>query len=202
MQPCSPDVLQHLRDNPSALASTRLGSKRGRINLPQLVGAVFNWAGGPVEVSELVNLITALCSMPGPENTLANEGQGSQTLDDLPDQEPGLATRIEQRIYLEQLWAEICQLPLPQRRALLLNLRDPRGQDMTALFSHTRIATLRQVAAALEVSVEEFVRLSSQLPMEDAEMAKYLEITRQQVINLRMAARRRLARRMKKLEEG
>jgi hypothetical protein len=199
-EPSPPDLLQQLRDNPNALASTTFYERRN--NLPQLVDAIFNWAGMPVEVSDLVNLIAALSSIPGPENTVANEGQGSQTLDDLPDQEPGLATRVEQRIYLERLWAEICQLPLPQRRALLLNLRDSKGQDMTALFSHTRIATLRQVAAALEVTVEEFIRLSSQLPMEDALMAKYLAITRQQVINLRMAARRRLARRMRKLEEG
>jgi hypothetical protein len=200
--PCPSDVLQQLRENPGELATKSLETGKGRNNLPRLVAAIFNWAGGPVEVSELVNLIADLSSLPGRENSSANEGRGQRSLDDLPDQEPGLATRIEQRIYLEQLWAEICELPLSQRRALLLNLRDPKGQDMTALFSHTHIATLHQMAAALEVSVEEFIHLSNELPMEDAAMAKYLAITRQQVINLRTAARRRLARRMRKLEEG
>jgi hypothetical protein len=103
-------------------------------------------------------------------------------------------------VYLESLWLEIRKLPLGQRRALLLNLRDSTGHDMTALFAHTHIATLDEVAEALELTLEEFLELSNELPMEDSVMAIQLGITRQQVINLRTSARRRLARRMRRLE--
>ena len=193
--------LQWLRENPGELASIDPNSIKARTNLPLLVSAIFNWAGAPVEFGELVNLIADLWGLPGRDTSFPKEGHEPQSLDEFPAHEPGLAKRVEQRLYLERLWGQICELPLAQRRALLLNLRDAKGQDMTALFSHTRIATLQQLASALELSVEEFIRIYDLLPMEDASVAKYLELNRQQVINLRNSARRRLARRMKKLED-
>ena len=71
---------------------------------------------------------------------------------------------------------------------------------MTALFAHTHIATLDELAEALELTLREFLELSNELPMEDSLMASHLGLTRQQVINLRTSARRRLARRMRRLE--
>jgi hypothetical protein len=89
------------------------------------------------------------------------------------------------------------QLPLNQRAALLLNLKDPGGRGCITLFPTTGVATLRQLADALEMSAEGFAALWNELPIEDARIAELLGLTRQQVINARKSGRERLARRLK-----
>ena len=192
--------VRHLRDNKDERERICLDLENQKKSLPGLVVAVFNWAGGPLEFDDLVAVAADLLSI-GHEARPAFGRFGEPRLpNEMPDQTASLAIRLEQRVYLESLWLEIRKLPLGQRRALLLNLRDSRGHDMTAMFAHTHIATLDEVAEALEMSLKEFFELSHELPMEDSVIAKYLGMTRQQVINLRTAARRRLARRMRRLE--
>ena len=100
---------------------------------------------------------------------------------------------------LERLWKEICQLPLEQRSALLLNLRDPQESSMITLLSDIGIATVREVASVLTLPLEGFAGLWNDLPLDDSTIAQHLQVTRQQVINFRVSARRRLSRRMRGL---
>lgn len=104
--------------------------------------------------------------------------------------------RLETRQYLEGLWREILALRGPQRAALLLNLRDADGGNAAALFILAGIATFDQVAAAMEMPPGRLNELWPSLPLDDLAIAERLGSTRQQVINLRKAARARLARRM------
>jgi DNA-directed RNA polymerase specialized sigma subunit len=119
----------------------------------------------------------------------------------LSDPRVALDIEVEQRMYVQRLWSEICQLPQRQRAALLLNLKDGKGGDCIALLPLSGVATPREIAALLEIPVEQFAALWNELPLEDAAIAHRLGITRQQVINLRKSARERLARRMKAFEE-
>jgi hypothetical protein len=57
---------------------------------------------------------------------------------------------------------------------------------------------MRQIAQTLAMSPDEFSGLWNQLPLDDGAIAARLGATRQRVINLRQAARKRLARRMKR----
>ena len=192
--------VRELRDNEPERERILLEGETRKKNLPRLVGAVFHWTGGPIEFDDLVSAVADLLSTGREQRSIFENGAEQRALNEVPDRNPSLAVRLEHRVYLESLWLEIRKLPLGQRRALLLNLRDSTGHDMTALFAHTHIATLDEVAEALELTMEEFLDLSNELPMEDSVMARHLGITRQQVINLRTAARRRLARRMRRLE--
>ena len=79
-----------------------------------------------------------------------------------------------------------------QRQALLLNLKD----DALSLFLITGTASLRDLAAALEMDAAALAALWNDLPLPDNDLARRLSCTRQQVINLRMAARKRLANRL------
>jgi hypothetical protein len=88
------------------------------------------------------------------------------------------------------------QLPRRQRAALLLNLRNPNGVNVITLFPATGVATVEQIAEALEMTCEEFEKLWGALPMDDLSIAEYLGATRQQVINLRKNAREKLMRRI------
>ncbi len=64
-------------------------------------------------------------------------------------------------------------------------------------FPATGIATMRQLAQALEMSAESFAEVWNDLPIEDTRIAELLGLTRQQVINARKSGRERLARRLK-----
>src|SRR5581483_8319845 len=89
---------------------------------------------------------------------------------------------------------EICQLPAGQRKALLLNLRLPEGSAVE-LLEDLGVADVHSLAATLEMAPAELAELWGRLPLDDLEIAARMGIGRQQVINLRSAARQRLRRR-------
>ena len=160
------------------------------------LAAIFNHLGGPVEFDELVSALAPL---------LGIRDQPIESLDDDSDAaallpaagEPDPAWQTEKRIFLQRLWEELQQLLPNQRSALLLNLRDASGSGCITLFPATGVATLSQLADALEMSADAFARLWNDLPLEDARIAELLGLTRQQVINARKSGRERLARRLK-----
>ncbi len=102
---------------------------------------------------------------------------------------------LEEHSYLQYVWKEIRLLPSGQRTAILLNLKDAHGTNLIALLPAAGIGTFSEVAAALALSPEQLMEVWFQLPLSDGVIASRLSITRQQVINLRKAGRRRLARR-------
>ena len=104
---------------------------------------------------------------------------------------------IDRRRYAARLWEEICALPPKQRTALLLHLRDGRGNPALSLFPLSGIAFLPAIAATLNLSEAKLSELWSTLPLGDNSIAEILGCSRQQVINLRMSARKRLANRMR-----
>ena len=107
-----------------------------------------------------------------------------------------LSDQMDQRAWLAHLWTEIVELPRNQRVALLLNLRDHIGDSALRLLPAFGIATIRQIAAALEMEAQAVAALWRRLPIDDLEIAAMLSLTRQQIANLRKSARDRLVRRM------
>ena len=83
----------------------------------------------------------------------------------------------------------------------MLNLNDSAGGDIQ-LFDFLGIATIPQIAAALEMDPMEFAVLWKELPLDDARIARGLGVSRQDVANRRSSARKRLARRMQEREHG
>lgn len=105
-------------------------------------------------------------------------------------------TSLEQRDFLRMLWREIRLLPLLQRKALLLNLRDSEIVNPVALLVLTATTSFDEIAAAMEMSREALAALWNDLPLDDLRIAAMLGMSRQQVINLRKSARKRLGRRI------
>jgi hypothetical protein len=193
--------LQRLRDNPQTFSRETLNSVGGLepTPTPSAIVAFFKQIEGPVELDELVNILGELYGIKDqtPYKESDREAGDDDPVERLPDTRVNVATEVEQRLYLQRLWGEVCQLPARQRAALLLNLRDTQGRGIIALFPLLRIASLRQIAEALAIDAEKFAALWNELPLEDAAIASLIGGTRQQVINLRMCARKRLANRMK-----
>ncbi|HEX5875534.1 MAG TPA: hypothetical protein VFY60_12875 [Pyrinomonadaceae bacterium] len=163
--------------------------------LADVVAAIFDHARGPVEFDELVGTVATLQGISDqPMESIAEEDDAT-ALPVAPEPDP--AWRMEKRMFLQRLWEELQQLPLNQRAALLLNLKDPSGFGCITLFPATGIATMRQLAQALEMKAESFAEVWNDLPIEDSRIAELLGLTRQQVINARKSGRERLARRLR-----
>ncbi|MBI1764661.1 MAG: hypothetical protein HYR56_24825 [Acidobacteria bacterium] len=173
----------------------RMGEGKGPAAFGEFLRAVFTSARLPIEFDELVSLSGALLQVRDEQavSTATEEG-GEIPLPAAPDD---VAWQVEKRLFLQRLWEEVRLLPLPQRAALLLNLRDAGGRGCIALFPTLGIANLRALAAALELPLERLAALWNQLPLDDATIAELLKLTRQQVINARKAARERLTRRLR-----
>ncbi|MGE0132551.1 MAG: hypothetical protein AB7U82_31085 [Blastocatellales bacterium] len=191
--------LAQINDDPQSFTLAALaGRPPERMSLADLTMAIFDWVGHPVELDQLVNLAARLC---GVTELLAatqsdRDDDSLDIFERLPDPRADVETEVEARMRLERVWVEIVQLPIGQRTALLLNLRDEKGGNAIALLPITGVASIRQIAEALTIPAVEFVHIWPRLPLDDDSIASRLGLTRQQVINLRLAARRRLFRRM------
>jgi RNA polymerase sigma factor (sigma-70 family) len=170
-----------------------------RLELHQLLTLIFQILGFPVELDQLTAVVAKLRRIEDTPTTSFDVGSHPLS-EQLASLQPNADTLVEYHQLLERLWVEIQQLPRRQRVALLCNLKNQQGINVITLFPATRVATFEQIAAALEIPLEEFEGLWSKLPLDDLSLAQYLGITRQQVINLRRSARDRLMRRMNFLE--
>lgn len=184
--------LETLMRDPSGCVPAELSSREaGRTRPAALLAAIFDYLGGALPFDDLVNIVARLWGIE--DQVEADE----ETLSRVADTRASAGAELEAREYLRYLWEEIKQLPVRQRAALLLNLREEQGRSCIALLPLMGIAAMRQIAEALEISAAQLAELWKHLPMDDARIASRLQLTRQQVINLRKSARERLSRRMR-----
>jgi hypothetical protein len=155
-------------------------------SLADALDAVFAAIGAPLLVTEAVAVLAPHYAFVGTRSAFPETAEDGPLPSDV----------LETRETAAEVWREICHLPVEQRRALLLSLRDAQRRSALRYFPLTGVATIRDIAAALEWDVHRFAELWPQLPMQDTEIARLLATTRQRVINLRAAARQRLSRRL------
>jgi len=146
---------------------------------------------GPIGLNQTVNIVADVLGLEDPVETEIGNNSATKGL--------GLEERLIDRWSLEEFWQAIVLLPTRHRTALLLNLRGEHGENALAFFPVLRIASLRNIAEALEISPEELAGIWNKLPLDDNAIAERLSMTRQQVINLRQSARSNLKR--KRLEK-
>jgi RNA polymerase sigma factor (sigma-70 family) len=160
----------------------------GHMSPCDLLSAIFKSTGGPVEFDALVDFMAELWGVK--DHAAGLHLVESLTASDRPSAEADVRAR------LQRLWKEVGELSRAQRVALLLNLRVEAEKCPLELFPLSGIASMREIAAVLEISAEELAELWNKLPLDDLSIAGRLQVTRQQVINLRKSARKRLERRM------
>ncbi|HSM51291.1 MAG TPA: hypothetical protein VLA75_07825 [Thermoanaerobaculia bacterium] len=164
---------------------------------PSLVPLVRGGLARLAAPCRLADLVDLLARQLGVEDGEIGLEEGDPAGARLADPVRETVARLADREYLARLWREIVLLPLAQRRALLLNLRDARGGDMLSLLPQAGVASAGEVAGVLDVSPAELAALWPRLPCDDLAIAERLGLTRRQVINLRKSARARLERRMR-----
>lgn len=146
--------------------------------------------GAPVPFDDLVNLTARLAGLR--EVTPVSEDSALEVSGNAADP----AEALHLRRWMADVWAQIGELPVPQRVALLLNLRAGEGTPAITLLPASGIAGLRQIAEILEFPTDELAAIWNELPWDDLTIARRLNLNRQQVINLRKSARERLIRRL------
>lgn len=161
-----------------------------------LAARIFERFAAPVEFDELVAIVAQFW---GVEDTPAAPESAAREVES-GGEDPGV--RIDLRRWMAELWAQIRELPQPQRVALLLNLRCSAENAAVALLPLTGVASIREIARALEWRAEDLAAIWNRLPLDDLAIAERLGVTRQRVINLRKSARERLARRMGGVDPG
>lgn len=166
----------------------------------EFLDALFERSGGPIGFDEVVRIAAETWHIHDQPAESIDAGS-SESDHQFISSEPRVDLALEQRLLFEQVWRELCQLPVLQRAALLLNLRDSRDGGVISFLPLLGVASKEALARLLEMPYEDFQKLWSELPLDDSRIAQIFGITRQQVINLRKTARERLARRMRKLEE-
>ena len=166
----------------------------GRPQITRALEHVFEHVRMPVELERLVEKIAELFGL----TMSPAQSATSERIDETASVESSLVYRSA----LVEVWREIDLLPPRQRIALLLGLRDDNGSAITSLLILLRIATFDELAAAVELSRDELAAMWDQLPLPDMAIAERLDLTRQQVINLRKSARQRLGRRLPFLRDG
>jgi hypothetical protein len=94
----------------------------------------------------------------------------------------------------EALWRWILGLPPKHRNALFKTCATSGGKNALVTLWLTGSASLRDISAALEISIEKMTEILNSLPWDDLRIAEHLGRTRQQVINLRQTSRAKLMR--------
>ncbi|MGH9763135.1 MAG: hypothetical protein ACREAC_20100 [Blastocatellia bacterium] len=193
---CPPDRLATLLASPGLLGTDVLREPNWKPL--QLLPAIFRFAKAPVELDDLVDVVAGLLRVTDRESVSSNDAAPECDLfETLASAHPLQSNVVESRVSVKLLWQEICALPRNQATALLLGLRDKQGLDAISLLGNAGVASLRQVAALLGFEPAEFAGFWDQMPMDDLKIAGRLGITRQQVINLRKSARKRLTNRLR-----
>jgi hypothetical protein len=165
----------------------------------EFLAVLFERAGGPIDFDEVVNIAA---------ETWQIHDRPTESIDTccadrnspFTSREARVDLALEQRLFLDQVWNEVCQLPVLQRAALLLNLRDSRDGGVISFLPFLGVASKEELARLLEMPYEGFQKIWTELPLDDLRIAQMFGITRQQVINLRKTARERLARRTRRLD--
>ncbi|CAN5800167.1 hypothetical protein BH20ACI4_BH20ACI4_01530 [soil metagenome] len=165
----------------------------------ELVPSILEFADGGLTKNALVKAILEITESANFEEVELPEKM-TEFLNHYAD-EYLLAKR--QKNYLRLLFEEIKSFPANQRKVLLLSLKEKGKTEVITLLLKKRIASIKEIADALEVSLEEFSEIFARLPMTSLEIADFLDIKdegktskEQKVDNLRRIARDLLRRRL------
>jgi len=167
--------------DPAAAAREALsGADPSTAILPELVAGLLRWLGGPIELRDLTNAVAEVQGL-ARSATASPEEVHAQI-----DSHHSPAEEMVWKEYLDWLWREIKSLSDRQRRAFLFH------SDVLQELELLGIASLRVIAGPLNLTAQELAELWNRLPLDDLAIAKMLDCTRQQVINLRRVARDKL----------
>jgi len=160
--------------------------------LLETMAELFEFQNGPIELDMLVNVLAKLLRTEDrPVASIDNDFDND--LDPhLVEAAPADLPDFDGLTLLSRLWKEVQRLPRGQRDAYCFRFHDERGEDLFSLLIGNRVASLLQIARALDRSEQEIRRLLSIMPMDGATAAAELNASTAQVHHWRFKALERL----------
>lgn len=189
----SPEMQARLRADPAGTIQHWHGAgvELAHLPLPAMLERVLRSAGGLLPFEALLDALAAARGIVDPL-ALTTPWQPEEP----PDATFNPRESAEWRDHLRWLWTALQRLSLRQRTAFLLHV------PVTADLEAEGIASLRQLAAALEIDPLEFARLWVEIPLDDRQIGERLGLERQQVTNLRRVARDALGRAWREMKSA
>jgi len=212
------EAIQALKHDASGLPRQVLpGSSRGEMSAEQwrqLVEGIFDHLGGPLELDDLVAIVSPLVGVADIPESARDDDPDEAGAEAIPSSGPSPYSAWLTCERLKLFWAAFLRLLPWHRVSYFLNIRewDPMCLPMYG------IATVEEIGRALELKPEQyqllaqelgltsappgtgadggahFVRFWNHLPLDDNLIAKVLGVSRAQVIGYRDKAKGRLAR--------
>ncbi len=156
---------------------------------------LFRWLDTPLLLPRLIKVSAEIRQVREATRIEPESPHEVHPLERVSDARGEFVRQLEVREFLRDLWFELGLLPLRQRTALVLTL----SEGVIRLLPAEGLASLREIAALLEMPAEELAGLWPDLPLDDRRVAERLHLQPRQVIVLRQNARDRLRRRLLKL---
>jgi RNA polymerase sigma factor (sigma-70 family) len=155
--------------------------------LSNVVIELLSWIDGPVRLEDLVKVLVSLLHLREPEYESIDELDPS-IIDSSAFNESGLEA-VEM---LMRLWQALQSLPREQRDVFVFGFEDQAGRDLFTALLLARVATVKELAEVLGMTVEEVIRLRLEMPMDAKSIAKKLNTSRTNVSKWRFRALQRL----------
>lgn len=169
------------------LAQSLTGETSHSKSLPYLLLALFRWVETPLELNELTRRIAEIQKIEeAPPLSLNSMPENADmSIADAADLASSVLDKLAAFELRAQVWPLVCACPLRQKMTLLLSME---REELLLL------ATLSEIANALELPPNQMLSLWRTLPLSDRALGERLEITPKQAANLRKCARERIAR--------
>lgn len=217
--PAKSEIVQALQAEPRRMEGSALPGKSldamGGGDWKKLANGIFEFVQGPIELDEFVSIAGSLFGVKLEAVSPVGE----------PSHQPRLDESAHNRDMVRRLWQILCEFPHRWLVALLLNLpgdtKEGRGEIEVFVISGAasrdemgRVLGLTQAECEnlrknglplVEIAATPEGRLGALwpfVPLEDNLIAAALECRKQQVINLRMVAIQKAAKRLKEVVGG
>ena len=188
----SSQLLEKLRPKIAALG---LSQER---NLIKLVREILLTADAGIPFEMLVKMAADIQGVAVRHQPVPIDGDDDNT--QIPATEDPTPSKLEFAEILAIVWAELTTVPSRHAAALLFHMRDANGDAMVHFLPALGIASIRQIAALVQVPADELAAIWNTLPWDDLRIAEFLSAERQQVINLRSTLRLRLRKKISGFE--
>ncbi|CAN5649664.1 hypothetical protein BH20ACI3_BH20ACI3_27970 [soil metagenome] len=193
LQTISSRRLAEIEDELQTFRTTRFGQEDIRqVPLAKVIAELLEWARGPMDLDALVNITAVLLDVRDhPAESLDDETKSyleARVTDTTLMSNP----RLDFNKLLRSLWRAAERLPEKQRDTFCLGFEHDNGEDLFTLLFEANIATPPQLAHEFGRSLEDLMRVWSEMPMDIAAIAAELTATRSQIRKWRFHALRRL----------
>lgn len=195
MSAVSLDHLKRLKERPGIFKDSLFANEDIHyVQLTRVVAEVFKWIKNPIELNKLVSCIATLLEVRDyPVKSIETNGHLQEQL---IDPSLGCEALLIADEAVKQLWEEIRGLPPKQRNTFCLSFADENGDDLFSLLLRARVVTILELARELDLTLDQLMALWKEMPMDNAALSSFLNVSRPQINKWRFRALERLKKRI------